>query len=69
MADFPTFDENANRPRSAITVDPEVATDPAVSALVKQQWLDVVSHGLDKQHPLSINRDSAKVTNDPYKES
>lgn len=72
MADFPSFDENASRPRQAITVA-DVPVDKnasgaksAAGLAVEQQWRDVKRLGLDKQHPLSINRDSDKVTSDPY---
>lgn len=72
MANFPSFDEDANQPRQAITVNaPAVDKDPShaktpQALVVEQQWRDVKALGLDKQHPLSINRDSNLVTADPY---
>lgn len=66
MADFPSYNENDNRPRQAITVSAPAHTEGEDPPFEEQQWRDVVALGLDKQHPLSINRDADEVTNDPY---
>lgn len=73
MADFPdpTLDDKQT-PREAITVSApaldrnEDHEKSAEQLAVEQQWRDVEALGLDKQHPLSINRDSDLVTDDPY---
>ena len=70
--DFPTFDKNANRPTQAIAISPPAFDANASGAktpeqlVVEQQWRDADTMELDKQHPLSINRDAAQVTADPY---
>jgi hypothetical protein len=72
MADFPEWVENETTPTQPITVAPPAYDANASNAktreahLVEQQWRDVVGLGLDKAHPLSINRDSDLVTDDPY---
>ncbi len=73
MADFPSFDKNANRPRQALEITPpefDSNDDKSKSAeelFVEQQWRDVAAEdGAGEQHPLSINRDSDLVTDDPY---
>jgi len=72
VANFPTFEENANRPRQAIEIDPpefDANADgekTAQEVFIEQQWRDVAANGLASTHPLSINRDSDLITSDPY---
>lgn len=70
MADFPTYEKNAQRPTQEVDITPP-AFDPedarsAEERWLDQQWRDADAAGLGKRHPLSINRDSANVTTDPY---
>lgn len=70
MADFPTFTKNATQPTQEVDITPPVF-DPndarsAEERWLDQQWRDADAAGLGKRHPLSINRDSPNVTNDPY---
>lgn len=71
--DFPSYEKNATRPHQGLTVNPPAFDADAGHAktsqtlAVEQQWRDVKALGLDKSHPLSLNRDAAQVTNDPYK--
>lgn len=74
MADYPDYTTRDNSTRVNL---PATVTPPAFDAdashaktpqalAVEQQWRDVKTSGTDKQHPLSINRDSSYVTDDPY---
>lgn len=70
MADFPTFEKNANKPTQPIEITAPAVNPAHVASdrFVEQQWIDAQNSGVGKVHPLSINRDSANVTNDPYDE-
>jgi hypothetical protein len=60
----PTSRENKQVATQPITVNAP-AVDPNASAeerWVAQQWRDVAASQLPTQHPLSLNRDSANVT-------
>ena len=68
--DFPTFEKNATQPTQALVVDaPDFDPNDTRSAeerWIDQQWRDVEEQGIGATHPLSLNRDSAHVTTDPY---
>ncbi len=66
--DFPTFEKNATVPTEPIEVTPPADTTGATASerFVKQQWKDVAASDLPTAHPLSLNRDSQYVTDDPY---
>lgn len=72
MADFPTFEDDANRPRQPLGITPPAfdanasGTKTGAAVFVEQQWRDIVTNKTDDQHPLSINRDAPQVTDDPY---
>lgn len=66
MADFPSFEENVNRPTTPVTITPpafdgDQTRDLAVRR-VEQQWRDAKALGLGTNHPLSINRDADEVS-------
>ena len=70
MADFPTYEKNAQRETLEVDITPP-AFDPddnrsAEERWIDQQWRDADAAGLGARHPLSLNRDSDHVTTDPY---
>lgn len=70
MADFPTYQKNTQTPTQEVDITPP-AFDPddtrsAEERWIDQQWRDADAVRLGARHPLSINRDSANVTTDPY---
>jgi hypothetical protein len=66
--DFPAYAKNTVVETQPLTISvPEIEdTDTAEERWLKQQWKDVQESGVAEMHPLSINRDSANVTGDPY---
>lgn len=72
MATFPTYAGDENRPRETVTVTPPAFDDNSDNSktreewLVEQQWRDVARLKIEKEHPLSINRDENEVTSDGY---
>lgn len=68
MADWPSYTKNAQVATQAVTITPPSDTTGATAQdrLLKQQWKDAAASGVAKDHPLSINRDSSYVTDDPY---
>lgn len=68
--DFPSYEKNAQRPTQELTInapafDAEDTRSPE-ERWVDQQWRNVKAAGVGRSHPLSLNRDSALVTTDPY---
>lgn len=73
MATWPAaVADDAPNPHQAIVVSPPAYADNSSHAksdadvFVEQQWRDVVTNKAVGQHSLSLNRDSAYVTDDPY---
>jgi len=72
MADFPTYEKNAQVPTQVVDITPPTFDDNAdhsksVEAIVvEQQWRDADAAKLGERHPLSLNRDAAEVVDDPY---
>jgi hypothetical protein len=66
--DFPAYSKNATVETKPLTISaPAIdGDDTAEERWLKQQWKDVKESGVGEMHPLSINRDSANVTGDPY---
>ena len=66
--DFPTYTKNATVETKPLTITapPDVPSETAEQRWLKQQWRDVKEQGIEKTHPLSLNRDSGYVTTDPY---
>lgn len=68
--DFPPFVKNATVATQAVTVDGPAFipndTRSAEERWIDQQWRDVEDNKIGATHPLSLNRDSARVTADPY---
>jgi hypothetical protein len=66
--DFPTFQKNATVETQPVVIEgpDELTGATAEERWIKQQWRDAEESGVGETHPLSINRDSPYVTDDPY---